>query len=39
VYVEPDPAKEEGVNKTQRIISYATAGLSLVLIILDRVFR
>ncbi len=39
VYIEPDPAKDEGTNKTQRIIGYASAGLSLVLIILDRIIR
>ncbi len=39
VYVEPDPAKSEGNNKTQRIVGYASAALSLVLIIVDRIIR
>ncbi len=39
VYVEPDPAKQEGANKTQRIIGYASAGLSLIFIILDRIIK
>ncbi len=39
VYVEPDPSKSEGTNKTQKIIGYASAAISLVFIIVDRIIK
>lgn len=37
VYVEEDPEKTKGPNKTQQLITYVTTGISLIFLILSRI--